>query len=258
MAAVTNNVNKKASDVGWYSGYDAPAPANDAHSHRVGVVKSQIPESPACLNIAKMPPHAVQKRERLETEYIKLAKGGGQQDLLNHDKQAVLSEAPQAYPRVNWFYLEDNKQEIEKEQLKSESSYGGMPDYMVYTDPPPAQDYQPDRSAFEYDTQSAFDRDQRPSDKTVRLNNDHPEGYGIRAQKQDQPKPTRHSVPAPARGKAPQPEYSTTRKTEPCQLKDDPQPDMSKIMSMDYGREWEGERQKWQSTHKTETTGPRW
>ena len=47
-----------------------------------------------------------------DSNYVKLAKQGGRQDLLqNNYASRGRSKEAQDYPRVDWFYLEDNKAE---------------------------------------------------------------------------------------------------------------------------------------------------
>ena len=71
----------------------------------------------------------------------------------------------------------------------------------------------PKRAIYGYDQTTAFERDARPTDKTVRLPEMKRDGYGIRQEKQKD-KTVRHNVPMPVRGKAPQAEFTQERKVQ--------------------------------------------
>lgn len=46
-----------------------------------------------------------------DTNYIRLAKMGGREDLLRHREPKAKSNEAKGYPRNEWFYLEDNMME---------------------------------------------------------------------------------------------------------------------------------------------------
>lgn len=46
-----------------------------------------------------------------DTKYIRLAKKGGREDLLQFKEPKPRSKEPVSYPKNDWFYLEDNRME---------------------------------------------------------------------------------------------------------------------------------------------------
>lgn len=64
-----------------------------------------------------------------DTKYVRLAKQGGRRDLLNYQEFDKRTDAV-AYPRVNWFYLEDNALEDAKKKKEMNWKFG-VPDYMT-------------------------------------------------------------------------------------------------------------------------------
>ena len=44
-----------------------------------------------------------------DSPYIVMAKGGGRKDLLVFRDRKPPSQEPQGYPKVDWYYLEDNR-----------------------------------------------------------------------------------------------------------------------------------------------------
>jgi len=251
---------QKPSETGWF--YHAPP--RPAVGPEVGVPPpSQIP----CLagDMGTVNPEPIPRTRILETDskYVRLAKAGGREDLLQFTHPGKRSDQPQAYPRVDWFYLEDIRAEEEEKYnaQKKQSHTFLLPDYMVHEAYNPQgnpdgvdQRFQPKRAPYNYDTTTAFQKDSRPTDKTVRLPEVKRDGYGIRCEKLKD-KPIRHNVPMPQRGKPPPAELSPEKKYEMCLLPEDERPVMSKILSFGYAKDWDDVRNKWQDKQNPKEDG---
>jgi len=240
---------QKPSETGWI--YHAPSrPA--VNTQAVGVPPaSQIPGLAG--DVGDYPPEPRPRILETDSKYVKLAKQGGREDLLQFKHPGKRTEAPKAYPRVDWFYLEDIRaEEAEKYNQEPKGKHNFMlPDYMVHEGYNPDgtaetdHRFTPKRIPYQFDQTTAFERDSHPCDKTVQLPNVKPCGYGVRTEKLKD-KPVKHNISKPQRGKAPQAEYSPERKFESCLLPEDENPCMSKILSFGYARDWEDVREKWQ------------
>jgi len=241
---------QKPSETGWF--YHAPP--RPAVGPEIGVPPpSQIPGLAGELGM--LPPEPLPRTRIMETDskYVRLAKAGGREDLLQFTHPGKRSEEPKGYPRVDWFYLEDIRAE-EEDKYNNEQKQAHtflLPDYMVHEaynpggNPENDERFQPKRAPYNYDTTTAFEKDSRPTDKTIRLPEVKRDGYGIRQEKLKD-KPVRHNVPMPKRGKPPPAEMSPEKKYDQCVLPEDEQPVMSKILSFGYAKDWKGARDDWQ------------
>jgi len=241
---------QKPSETGWF--YHAPP--RPAVGPEIGVPPpSQIPGLAGEFIAA--PPEPIPRTRIMETDskYVRLAKRGGREDLLQFKHLGKPSEQPQTYPRVDWFYLEDIRAEEEEKYNndKKEAHTFLLPDYMVHEAYRPDgnsdgdERFQPKRAPYNYDTTTAFEKDSRPTDKTIHLPEMKRDGYGVRLEKLKD-KPIRHNVPVPQRGKPPPAEMSPEKKYDQCLLAEDERPVMSKILSFGYAKDWKDVRDKWQ------------
>ena len=107
--------------LGWF--YHAPA--RPALNEPMGVPPpSQIPGLSGVED--GPPPMETPVRNRIletDSKYVQLAKRGGREDLLQFKYLGKPSEQAQSYPRVDWYYLEDIRQEeAEKHRQEEEEN----------------------------------------------------------------------------------------------------------------------------------------
>ncbi|OAF67766.1 hypothetical protein A3Q56_04476 [Intoshia linei] len=82
--------------------------------------------------IIDMPPKKNYIKDH-DSPYIRLAKVGGRKDLLWAKELAKEPERkPVSYPRVDWFYLEDNACEDRQSVIKEDRHQPKLPSYMVH------------------------------------------------------------------------------------------------------------------------------
>jgi len=189
-----------------------------------------------------------------DSEYVQLAKRGGRNDLLAFKQTGEKQATPQAYPRVDWYYLEDNALEKREEEKHAEPTpyHFQVPEFIAHQEYSPSQDdntqsAQPKRAPYNFDEVSAFQRNKNPTDKNVHMPNVKPEGYGVRQNKMKNQHPQYKTV-KPERARGPQSEMAATPKYQTCALAEDNPPEMSKILSMGYREEWNAMRDEWQGS----------
>ena len=101
---------------GWF--YHAPA-----RPQNTGPMEAPAPSQiPGLSNVDLGVDDPVRSVYRdTDSDYVRLAKKGGRDDLLqNNYSQRGQSKEAVAYPRVDWFYLEDNRAE-DQEKTASEN-----------------------------------------------------------------------------------------------------------------------------------------
>jgi len=126
-----------------------------------------------------------------DSKYIQLAKMGGRQDLLSYNPPDTHSEEPVGYPRVDWYYdnLAPPKQ---ADECESEPYQFMLPDYMVFQPNGPKKNRSQNANGgatgcFTSDNSTVFQREgDKATDKTQKLPEERPPGYGVRAEKQQQ------------------------------------------------------------------------
>ena len=195
-----------------------------------------------------------------DSDYTKLAKMGGRQDLLSmRVNSGAPKPGPKAYPTVDWFYLQDNEREREEERVKETDDYKFMlPDYMVHPDSGKVRASRYPQEAgstvpYASDKKTVYERDEhRATDKTVRIPEVRPAGFGYR-QERHKPK----SGPGSQAGA--QPERRTEIPSNPgssqshrkgASQKDDEPINMNKIMSYSYGKDWLSDRDQKYDRHR--------
>lgn len=93
---------------------------------------SQIPGINGCQD-GKPPGQNRPYYKDTDSKYVRLAKQGGRRDLLNYQEFDQHKEAV-AYPRVDWYYLEDNALADAKKK-KEQNWQFGVPEYMTQGPP---------------------------------------------------------------------------------------------------------------------------
>lgn len=248
--------NKNIKECGWF--YHAPAKRQDPRSEPVLVpAASQIPG----LNSDLPPEDDIQRSlfRDTDTKYVRLAKSGGRQNLLQFKENPDMRKRePKAYPRNEWFYLEDNRLEEEEGKTASDPYQFTVPEYMyheVFNPDAQTDAYErPRRALYGFDNVSAFEREGKGvTDKTVKLPEVIKPGYGVRSGK---PLRMKKQPPAPAGVK-------TVQQVSAAKMVDDgrprlkylPMPEasdktekakMSKLLSYTYDKEWHDEVRKWE------------
>ncbi|XP_062600842.1 uncharacterized protein C7orf57 homolog [Saccostrea cucullata] len=249
--------NKNIKECGWF--YHAPAKRQPKSEPVPVPYTSQIPG----LN-TDLPPEEEAQRSLFkdtDTKYVRLAKSGGRQTLLQFKENLNMRERePVSYPRNEWFYLEDNRLEAEEEKEKTEPYQFTVPEYMyheVFNPDAQSDSYErPRRAPYGFDNVSAFERDGKgATDKTVKLPEVIKPGYGVRSSK---PFRTKKAPPPPAGMKTSQQVATAkmaTREDGRDRLKYLPLPEasdktekpkMTKLLSYAYDREWQDEVRKWE------------
>lgn len=189
-----------------------------------------------------------------DTTYVRLAKQGGRQNLLQFKENPNMREKPaKHYPRPDWFYLEDNALE-DAETAKPNPNYNFMvPEYMIHEEWNPANSdtyERPRRAPFAYDLHSAYEREgDKITDKTLKLPEVKKPGYGVRSAK-----PLRMKPKSQERTKPSTVAKQSQIEQERPHLKYLPLPEtggkdkasMAKILGYEYERQWHEEVNKWQ------------
>ncbi|KAK3083152.1 hypothetical protein FSP39_015185 [Pinctada imbricata] len=245
--------SRKINECGWF--YHAPAKRQSKEPIPVPVT-SQIPGLNYELPYEEEPQKLLFKDT--DTKYVRLAKQGGRQNLLQHKENPDYRQKPIVnYPRSEWFYLEDNALE-DAQSKEKESPYQFMvPEYMVHDTfkPDDSGVYErPRRAPFSFDNKSAYERDGvNPTDKTVRLPEVIKPGYGVRSGK-----PIKTLKKPPLRAERARP-LATAKEAQMDQerpkLKYLPLPEssdgtdrpkMTKLLSYTYDQEWHDNVRTWQ------------
>ncbi|XP_071103873.1 uncharacterized protein C7orf57 homolog [Haliotis cracherodii] len=236
-------MNQKINECGWF--YHAP------ERRKVNAEPVEVPLTSQIPGLSDLPPEFDDKPREMyfkdtDTKYIRLAKQGGRKDLLEINSCAPKSSKPRGYPRVDWFYLEDNA--VEDAAKKEETNWEFLlPEYMVHDSQKAAGvDFEPEsisslkerRAPYAFDLATAYQREgQALKDKTVKLPEEIPAGYGIRNSKPPHAKKQaaqgRRAV-GNAQGDKPKPKsaQSSEAKVE--------RPAMDKLLSYAYDKEWHG------------------
>ena len=244
--------NKNINECGWF--YHAPA---KPQAHKEPVILPPTSQVPGLnYEIEGQYPEDLPKPlfRETDTKYVRLAKQGGRQNLLQFKENPNMRERPaKNYPRPEWFYLEDNALE-DAELPKQDVNYQFMvPEYMVHEEwkPEDSDGYdRPRRAPFAYDLRSAYEREgDSIKDKTIKLPEMKKQGYGIRSNKplKTKPKPQERTKPSVM---AKQSQLDQERP----HLKYLPLPDnngkdkasMMKIMGYEYERKWHDDVNRWQ------------
>ncbi|XP_054847600.1 LOW QUALITY PROTEIN: uncharacterized protein C7orf57 homolog [Eublepharis macularius] len=183
-----------------------------------------------------------------DSEYVKLAKQGGQPDLLRHftpmpRKMSVMSYAP-----PDW-YMHHSKPLADESKLR----VSNMPDYMTHEEfkTEQAASYEPKRGPFDFDMKSVWQRDAEDKE-----NKEKKEENGI--QVAGSPSSTKEEIKLPAitpkyPHRTPQPiatkEFHEGNRVYfppmPAHKKNEPV-NFSKLISSGYGDEWLQQRDEWE------------
>ncbi|VDI41498.1 Hypothetical predicted protein [Mytilus galloprovincialis] len=250
--------NKNINECGWF--YHAPAKPKVPSEPVPLPATSQIPGLNAEIEGQYQDDPIKPLFRETDSKYIRLAKQGGRQNLLQFKENPNMRErAPKGYPRPEWFYLEDNALEDAElkrtEQINHDIEYQYMvPEYMVHEEWKPETDCyeRPRRQPFSFDRLSAFERDgDRVTDKTVKLPEVKKPGFGVRSAKplKTKPRPQERTKPStiakqsqlelerPHLKYLPLPEGDTNGNGKPS---------MSKILGYEYEKKWHDDINKWQ------------
>lgn len=181
-------MNVKTSDLGWF--YHAP-PRPKECDRVIPPPPSQIPGLSDVSHLPEPPQPRMWIKES-DSKYIQLAKMGGRQDLLSYNPPDTHSEEPVGYPRVDWYY--DNLTPPKPaDECESEPYQFMLPDYMVFQPNGPKKNNRNQNSnsgatgSFSNDNSTVFQREGgKATDKTQKLPEERPPGYGVRAEKQQQ------------------------------------------------------------------------
>ncbi|XP_067686203.1 uncharacterized protein C7orf57 homolog [Haliotis asinina] len=232
-------MNQKINECGWF--YHAPL------RRKEGVEPVEVPITSQIPGLSDLPPEFDDKPREMyfkdtDTKYIRLAKQGGRKDLLTFNNCTPKHREPKGYPRVDWFYLEDNAQEdaVKKEETQWEFL---LPEYMVHESQKPAVHFEPEsvsslkqrRAPYAFDLTTAYEREgQALTDKTVKLPEDIKSGYGIRNSKAPKQAPRERRAVGNAQGDKPKPKSAQLSKAT------GERPAMDKLLSYAYDKEWHG------------------
>lgn len=252
---------QKASEQGWF--YHAPK-TQQAQPKVEAPPASQIP---GLSDLAEMPQEYPPQRGMIkdtDSKYIIMAKQGGRRDLLSMRDPLPKQEA-KGYPKVDWFYLEDNRIEDEAAKTGTDRKYQSMmPEYMVHDVYTPSwQDEQDSndsagkskKAPFAFDSTTVFQREgDHCTDKTQKLPEEKRIGYGVRAEKMKN-KTIQHTTPKPDRAKPPSSQMEQKKYNAMPAPKDDEKTDMSKVLSFGYGQEWYDAHDKWEEEHHHKISG---
>lgn len=245
MTTTTSNPN----EAGWF--YHAPARRRQAEP--VGYPPmSQIPGLTEDDGRPDDPPRPLFRDT--DTDYVRLAKQGGRQNLLYMKENSPVKKEPKGYPHCEWYYLEDNRIDDEAEKKKTEIEYDFLrPEYMVhepYSKDSNGEYVRPARGPLGHDKLSVFEREpgNHATDKTVKLPELVKPGFGVRSKKPLKiPRTLKNEKPPSAAtdpGRGPRPmKYLPMPGTE-----DNSRPKMNKILSYGYEKEWQEQLNKWQET----------
>ncbi|XP_050418316.2 uncharacterized protein C7orf57 [Patella vulgata] len=227
--------NKNINECGWF--YHAPAKRNTKSTEPVDTPYiSQIP------GLSEIPqeefttdPHKLYFKET-DTKFVRMAKQGGRKDLLVFREPSGPSKEAKGYPRVDWFYLQDNAMEDAENEGEKKPWEFLLPEYMVhdsytpsFADGAPVGSYGPGetgRVPYACDKVSVFQSEGRDAtDKRVRLPEARPPGYGVR-----------NSKPVKARSQAGKPTATVSHQdhTNTSVTKGDRYGQMNQIISIFY------------------------
>lgn len=189
-----------------------------------------------------------------DTKYITLCKMGGRSDLLRIPSPKERPVEAKAYPTVDWFYLEDIRKEEQEKKLAEQNGYHYqplLPDYMVHKEYAPKGDsaYQRGRNLLSKDDTTVFQREgYQATDKTMKIQEARPSGYGVRNEKGKDKHVSGPPMPKYERAKGPTSELDADKpKVRTMKMpKEEDKPLMSKILSFGYQRDWENEHDQWQ------------
>lgn len=247
-------VHKKESENGWF--YHAPK-KRQSQEQVFAPPASQIPG----LSELEPQPEEIPKSswiKETDTKYIQLCKQGGRQDLLVMRPPKSKPSEPKGYPRVDWFYLEDNRKEDEADLAKRPWEFS-LPEYMVHDEYQPegpcADDelpYRPKRLPYASNTKTIYESEKHnPSDKKVKLPELTRPGYGIRADKLDRHPPKLGKQPTKERPVVPKAhidvENNRPRYVAMQQDKTEERPSMQKILAYSYQKEWRDDVDRYQN-----------
>ncbi|KAK7112977.1 uncharacterized protein C7orf57 homolog [Littorina saxatilis] len=241
-------MNQKPNETGWF--YHAPAKRTEG-TEPVGVPPaSQIPGLGDVEVLEPDTPKEMVFRDT-DTKYIRMAKMGGRKDLLSIRQNSDKKKEPVGYPRSEWFYLEDNALEDQAQKEREQEPWQFLlPEYMVHqgrgetsvdgtTVGGPRR-----RVPYATEEQSQFTRDgQSMTDKTVKIPETRPPGFGIRSgkpaprgPKMDKTKPLSSQV----QGERPRLRH------QPMPSEPEDETNMTKLLAGTYEKEWHERVTGWQ------------
>ncbi|XP_005998011.1 uncharacterized protein C7orf57 homolog isoform X2 [Latimeria chalumnae] len=179
-----------------------------------------------------------------DSDYVKLAKQGGQPRLLEFNENLLQSTSPVYYKKPDWFSYDSSSQEPKM------NSQWKMPDYMVHKEfkKNTNGNYEPPNAPFGTDSSTPQEKEKEAltTDRSMlRI-----PSFGRRKQRDMSNSPTMQMVPKTLptqEGKVLQP-VSTRRREEPV--------NMHKLLSFGYAEEWHSQRndqERKQENLKTET-----
>ncbi|KAM9077339.1 uncharacterized protein C7orf57 homolog isoform 1-T2 [Megaptera novaeangliae] len=112
--------------------------------------------------------HTLRERRYLvketDSEYVKLAKQGGQPDLLKHFAPGTTKGSPVAYSLPDWYVHHSQPPTADRRQVPAVS----IPDYMVYEESNPdhvSGNYESRRGPFDFDMKSVWQREAEELEK---------------------------------------------------------------------------------------------
>ncbi|XP_027734758.1 uncharacterized protein C7orf57 homolog isoform X2 [Empidonax traillii] len=134
--------------------------------------KSPLPQHPSLSYLLKapheVPPSGCYKKWIKETDsaYVRLAKQGGQPDLLEHDTPVVTKSPSAAYAAPDWYLHHTSPPEMDEPR----SSASSLPEYMIHrefkADDHRGNSYEARRGPFDFDTKSVWQRDAEDKENT--------------------------------------------------------------------------------------------
>lgn len=178
--------SKQTSDQGWF--YHAPSKPKPRTSDPV--LLPPISQIPGLSNVSHLADEDPCKRmwiRETDSDYTKLAKQGGRQDLLTMMPSKPPSEQAVGYPRCDWFY--DSYNDPNPPATLDKPYEFLLPAYMVHEPLKKCElsscaDFDPEQAPFAYDKATVYDRDDgRANDKTVKIGEQRKFGYGVRTEK---------------------------------------------------------------------------
>ncbi|XP_013383678.1 uncharacterized protein C7orf57 homolog [Lingula anatina] len=234
-------MNQKPSETGWF--YHAPA-KRQVHLEEELPPASQIP------GLSDLPEEEQPQKQMVyrdsDTKYIRLCKRGGREDLLRFRDFKPKSKDPVPYPRNEWFYWDNNEEEVPSQTFEHK-----LPEYMVHEEYKPEGDHydyeknRPKRLPYAFDRLTVYERegdDKRVTNKNVKIPEVKRPGYGVRLQRVapagPKTKAVHKSKPRPG-------ELEQHRNFLPMPDLETEKPQMGKILSYTYNKEWKTENIKW-------------
>ena len=246
-------VHKKESENGWF--YHAPA-KRQTNEQVFAPPASQIPGLSDLLGEPEEPKTNWIKES--DTKYIRMCKAGGRPDLLQMRAPKPKPNEPQGYPRVDWFYLEDNRAEDDAIRANERWEFK-LPEYMVHDhyqpngpDTDDSLPYRPKRLPYARDTKTIYESESvNPTNKDVKIPELKKQGYGVRTEKLDR-RPQRMAKQQPKeKMMVPKNQLEVEKNRPRYEAMPLPniteRPSMQKILAYSYQRDWKSNVDQYQA-----------